>query len=307
MQRVMNALKKDEVTAIGVYGMGGIGKTTLVKQVGAQVCKDGLFDLMIMAVVSHNPMVMQIQDQLKDMLALKLHETTKMARAARLRERIIRGKKILIILDDIWDTIDLSIIGIPSHDELAGCGSKVILTTRRIQVCHAMGSQVKIPLNLLSEDDSWNLFVKNARKSFESTNFCAVAKQVTKECGGLPIALIAVARALGDKDQLEEWQEVARRLEISQPASLDGDGRVLKCIRLSYDYLKGRDAKSCFLLCCLFPEDSDISIKDLMKYGLRKGLFRDAGTFEEARSRAHSVINYLISSDLLLDSKRMNA
>ncbi|KAM5549370.1 disease resistance protein [Rosa sericea] len=303
MDTVMNALKKNEVTAIGVYGMGGIGKTTLVKQVGAQVCKDGLFDLMITAVVSQNPVVMQIQDQLKDMLTLNLPETTEIVRAARLKERIIRGKKILIILDDIWETIDFSIIGIPSHDELARCGSKVILTTRRIQVCHGMGSQVKIPLNLLSEDDSWNLFVKNARKSFESTNFCEVAKQVAKECGGLPVALIAVARALGDKNQLKEWQEAARRLEISQPASLDDDGRVLKCIRLSYDYLKGEDAKSFFLLCCLFPEDYDIPIKDLIKYGLGKGLFRDTATFDEARSRAHSVINYLKSSNLLLDSK----
>nr|XP_011467736.1 PREDICTED: probable disease resistance protein At1g61180 isoform X1 [Fragaria vesca subsp. vesca]XP_011467737.1 PREDICTED: probable disease resistance protein At1g61180 isoform X1 [Fragaria vesca subsp. vesca]XP_011467738.1 PREDICTED: probable disease resistance protein At1g61180 isoform X1 [Fragaria vesca subsp. vesca] len=248
MDRVMDVLKKEEITVIGVYGMGGIGKTTLVKQVGAQVCRDGFFDSMIMAVFTQNPVVMQIQDQLANMLTLKLPETTEILRAARLRERMLRGKKILVILDDIWRTIDLSSIGIPGFDELGRCDSKVILTTRIFNVCHAMGSQVKIPLNLLSEDDSWNLFVKNARKSFESTNLCKVAKQVANECGGLPVALITVAKALGDKDQLEEWQEAARRLKISQPASFDDDERLLKCVRLSYDNLKGEDAKSCFLL-----------------------------------------------------------
>nr|XP_011467731.1 PREDICTED: disease resistance protein At4g27190-like [Fragaria vesca subsp. vesca] len=285
MDRVMNALKKDEVTIIGVYGMGGIGKTTLVKQVGALVCKDGLFDRMIMAVFSQNPVVVQIQDQLKDMLALQLHETTEMARAARLRERIIRAKKMLIILDDIWETIDLSIIGIPSLDELGKCGSIVILTTRRLPVCRAMRSDVMIPLNRLSEDDSWNFFVKNANRSFESINFNEVAKQVARGCGGLPVALIAVARALGDKDQLEEWQEAARRLEVSQRAILDDDGRVLRCINFD------------------FP--TDISTKELIKYALAKGLFRDAASFEEARSRARSVFNHLKASSLLLDSEHV--
>ncbi|XP_050364186.1 probable disease resistance protein At4g27220 [Argentina anserina] len=303
MDRVMDALNKNEVITISVYGMGGIGKTTLVKQVGAQVCRDELFDRMIMVVFSQNPVVMQIQDQLKDMLALNLHETTEMARAAKLRERIMRENKILIILDDIWDSIDLSIIGIPSPDELGRCGSKVILTTRRFNVCINMGNQVMIPLSRLSEEDSWTLFAKNVKRSFESENICEVAKQVTKECGGLPVALIAVARALGDKDQLEEWQQAAQQLEISQPATPDDDGHVLKCIRLSYDYLKSEDAKSCFLLCCLFPEDYDIPIEDLIKYGLGKGLFRDAATLEESRSRACSVINYLKSSSLLLESR----
>ncbi|PRQ23020.1 putative P-loop containing nucleoside triphosphate hydrolase, leucine-rich repeat domain, L [Rosa chinensis] len=307
MYEVMNALEKDEITAIGVYGMGGIGKTTVVKQVARQVC-NGLFNRMIMAVVSQNPVVMQIQDQLKDMLALNLHETTEMTRAARLKKTIIEaGKKILIILDDIWDTkvlSDVGLVGIPSHDELRRCGSKVILTTRRSQICHAMGCQVVIRLNILSEDDSWKLFVKTARnESLESTDFCEVAKQVANECGGLPVALIAVARALGDKYQLKEWQEAARRLKNSQPASDDDDGRVLECMRLSYDFLNSEDAKSCFLLCCLFPEDYDIPENDLIKYGLGKGLFR-ADTFEDARSRAHSVINYLKASNLLLDGER---
>ncbi|CAN6693449.1 unnamed protein product [Malus baccata var. baccata] len=303
MDGVMKALKDDNITVIGVHGMRGIGKTTMVKHVGVQACKDKLFDHVIMAVISQNPNLVKIQQQLAEMLALNLNEQTEIARAARLKERIMRGKKILIILDDIWRTIDLSRIGIPDHCELQNCNSKVLLTTRIWNVCHAMKSQEKIHLDILSEEDSWALFVKKANRSFESTNLCDIARKVAREFGGLPIALIAVARALGDKD-LEEWREAARRLEMSQTTNLDDEEDVFRCIKLSYDYLKGNDAKSFFLLCCLFPEDSDIQIEDLLKYGFGKGLFRDANSMQDARSTAHLVAKYLKACSLVLDGEQ---
>ncbi|XP_024186896.1 toll/interleukin-1 receptor-like protein [Rosa chinensis] len=47
MNELMEALEDDDVSAIGVYGMGGVGKTTMVKHVGAQAQKMGLFDRVI--------------------------------------------------------------------------------------------------------------------------------------------------------------------------------------------------------------------------------------------------------------------
>ncbi|BFG19551.1 hypothetical protein CerSpe_058250 [Prunus speciosa] len=206
----MTVPKDDKVTVIGVYGMGGVGKTTMVKQVGAQARKDGLFDNVIMAVFSQNPDLMKIQGQLSDMLGLKLQEETELGRAGRLKERILRGNKTLIILDDIWNASQtLTSFRIPSPIELQGCNSKVLRTTRRLNVCHGMESNVKVHLNVLSEEDSSNLFAKKARKSFESVTFYNVERKVARECAGLPIALIAVAGALGDKD-FDEWKEAAR-------------------------------------------------------------------------------------------------
>ncbi|PQP95809.1 putative disease resistance protein [Prunus yedoensis var. nudiflora] len=284
MDQVMTALKDDNVTVIGVYGMAGVGKTTMVKHVGAQACKDGLFDHVIMGVFTQNPDLRKLQGQLSDMLGFKLEEETELGRAGRLKERILRGKRNLIILDDIWNSsLELASIGIPSHIELQRCKSKVLLTTRRLNVCHAMESHVIIHLDILSEEDSWNLFAKKARKSFESRNFYNVARKIATECAGLPIALITVARALGDKD-FEEWKEAARRLERSQPANFEDEGDVFKCIKLSYDFLKDKDAKSCLLLCSLFQEDSDIAIQDLFSYGFGYGLFRDGKTLKESQS-----------------------
>ncbi|XP_050367979.1 probable disease resistance protein At4g27220 isoform X2 [Argentina anserina] len=303
MNKVRNALNDDEVTMIGVYGMGGVGKTTMVKHVCAQMKKSRLFNQVIMAVVSQNPDLRKIQGTLADLLNLKLEDETEIGRANRLEEKIKRGTRILIILDDIWNRIELSSIGIPSHHKLQICNSKVLLTTRRLSVCHFMDSHANIPLNILSEEDSWNLFVKEARQSFDkSTNFYDVAREVARECAGLPVALIAVARALRYAS-FNEWKDSAQRLKASQPAIPEDEGDVYKCIKLSYDYLKTDDSKSCFLLCCLFPDDYDIPVEQLLKYGIGKGMFQDF-SMQEARAAMHLLLKAMKASSLLLDSKK---
>jgi disease resistance protein RPS2 len=132
--------------------------------------------------------------------------------------------------------------------------------------------------------------MNKARNSFERwTDFYDVARIVARECAGLPIALIAVARALGDKD-FDDWKEAARRLKMSKTANPEDERDVFTCIKLSYDYLRPDDAKSFFLLCCLFSEDYDIPVEDLLTYAIGIGLFHDADTIREARAEAYSVV-----------------
>ncbi|PRQ43907.1 putative P-loop containing nucleoside triphosphate hydrolase [Rosa chinensis] len=295
IDEVMNALKDDEATTIGVYGMGGVGKTTMVKYVGAQAQKSRLFNQVIMAVISQNPDLMKIQETFAELLGFKLEEKTEIGRAIKLKEKIRRGTRILIILDDIWKRIEFSSIGIPSHNELE-------MTTRRLRVCHSMESHANIHLNILSNEDSWSLFVKEARKSFDkSSNFYVVVSEVARECARLPVALIAVARALRDEG-LDGWKEAARRLKASQSPIPEDEGDVFKCIKLSYDYLKYDYSKSFFLLCCLFPEDSNIPIEDLLSYGTGKGMFQDSNMLE-AQATTYLVVKALKDSSLLLDAR----
>nr|XP_011461877.1 PREDICTED: probable disease resistance protein At4g27220 isoform X2 [Fragaria vesca subsp. vesca] len=307
MGEVMKVLQDDDVGAVVVYGMGGVGKTTLVKYVGADARQSGIFHYAIMAVVSQSPDIEKIQGTLADMLGVKLEGETEFGRAVRLKREIMRREKILIMLDDVWQRIELSNIGIPSYEELQKFGSKVLFTTRKLNVCHAMSCQEKIiTLNVLSEKDSWTLFLRNAG-TIESTAFEEVARRVAKECKGLPIALIAVARALKGEEDLKEWEKASQQLEKSQyanPNHEEDDKNAFKCIRLSYDFLKNKDHKSCFLLCCMFPEDHEIKIEDLFRYAMGKRLFPEAETMEVARGRLVTVVKYLKGSSLLLDSKK---
>ena len=57
----MKALKDDNIPAIGVCGMGGLGKTMLVGKIATQAMKDKLFERTVTVVVSQTPNLKQIQ------------------------------------------------------------------------------------------------------------------------------------------------------------------------------------------------------------------------------------------------------
>ncbi|XP_021596223.1 probable disease resistance protein At5g63020 isoform X2 [Manihot esculenta] len=304
VEEIMEALKDNKTNFIGIYGMGGVGKTTLVKQVVKRAQQDRLFPTIAMVVVSQTIEVKKIQDQIAERLGLKLDEANEQNRVSRLLARLKEENKVLIILDDIWARLDLATVGIPLGRDHASC--KIIVTTRRKQVCDAMvdtrsETAKVIPINILSEKESWVLLKKNAGAEIESLTLNSFAKDILRECGGLPIALVTVGRAMRGRDP-DEWQEAVRELRKSQPETIEGmDEDVYRCLQFSYTYLKDKKAKKVFNLCCLFPEDFNIRIEDLVRYGFGLKIFEDM-RMEDARRSAHSIIKNLKDSCLLLGS-----
>ncbi|KAI5605780.1 hypothetical protein BDE02_01G374600 [Populus trichocarpa] len=300
----MDALKDDKVNMIGLCGMGGVGKTTLVKEVGRRAKELQLFPEVLMATVSQNPNVTDIQHQMADKLGLNIKEkSTNAGRADRLWQRLKQVEKMLIILDDVWKYIDLKEIGIPFGDDHRGC--KILLTTRRTNVCSSMKCQQKVFLRELPEKEAWDLFRINAGLLDGHPTLNTVAREVARECQGLPIALVTVGRALRDQSALQ-WELACRQLKESQFArmeQIDEKNNAYTCLKLSYDYLKLQETKSCFVLCCLFPEDYDIPIQDLTRYAVGYGLHQDAEPIEDARKRVSVAIENLKDCCMLLGSE----
>ncbi|KAA8526968.1 hypothetical protein F0562_008803 [Nyssa sinensis] len=297
--QIIEALRDDKTNIIGVYGMGGVGKTTLVKEVGKRAKESELFDQVVMAVVSQTIKIKEIQGQIADMLGLRFDEETETGRAGRLCLRLKKEKKILIILDDVWKHLNLAEIGIPFGVDHRGC--KIVLTSRLQQVFTSMGIQRKIALNIISKEEAWALFKENASVGDSNQALNDVAMKVSRECQGLPIAIVTVGRTLRDKS-LDEWEEAAQQLSMSQHVVIEGVNiDVYKCIKLSYDYLVSEEAKLCFLYCCLFPEDYAIDVEDLCRYVVGKGLFQDVDTIEKARRKVRIITNNLKASCLLLN------
>lgn len=155
-KEIIEALKDDNVNIIGVYGMGGVGKTTLVKEVAKQAGEEKLFDEMVMSVISQTMNVRNIQGEIANKLGLKLDQESESGRATRLCERLKQSASVLLILDDVWRLLDLEAIGIPHNNVHKGC--KLLLTSRSKDVCYEMNAQVCVPVNVLSKLDAWNLF-----------------------------------------------------------------------------------------------------------------------------------------------------
>ncbi|XP_028789919.1 probable disease resistance protein At4g27220 [Neltuma alba] len=300
--QLLEALKDDSSYIIGLYGMGGSGKTTLVKEVGKKAKELKLFDHVVFTTVSQSPNVMKIQDEIADLLGLKLDEKSEAGKARRISVRLQSGERILIILDDVWTKLNLEDIGIPVDGNLKGC--KVLLTTRRHDVCSLMDCRKRIPLDLLSEEEAWSLFRKHAGidavLSSNLPNNMQLQREVCKECKGLPIAIVTVGSSLkGKSNGVDEWKVALQSLRDSKPVDVDeGLGDAFNCLKLSYDYLKRDDTKLLFLICSVFPEDHEIPVDDLVKYGVGLGIC--GGSFDSASTRLRMCINTLVDSCLLM-------
>ncbi|KAA8524669.1 hypothetical protein F0562_011092 [Nyssa sinensis] len=298
--KIMEALQDNSVNLIGVYGIGGVGKTAMVVEVGKQVEKDGVFHDVVMAVVSQNVNVKEIQRKLADRLNLQLKGESEDGRAAELWNRLNNGKQNLVILDDVWEELNLKAVGIPVTAGIKGC-CKVVLTSRNQGVFQKMKVQNNFPLGVLSQEESWNLFKKMVGNSVDNPKIQNYAVDVCKECGGLPFAILAVAAALKGKDE-HEWADALKQLRDSMLKNIEGvESTVYSSLELSYNHLPFEDAKWCFLLCCLFREDAEISIDDLVRYGMGLRVIQNVDTLEEARNRVHKLVGTLKTRCLLLE------
>ncbi|KAJ0102578.1 hypothetical protein Patl1_04661 [Pistacia atlantica] len=203
---IIEALKNDKIYMVGLYGMGGAGKTTLAKEVGNRVKE--IFNEVVMVTISQTPNFKNIQGQLASELRLSLLEQGEEETARRLFKRFTEPeKKILVILDDVWRKFELkSILGIPLDDDNKNC--KILLTTRRQQVCIDMGCQSRIQLNVLNDDEAVALLKRHAGIGDAST-LNPLAIKIAKECDGLPLALVAIGSALREKDS-DEWKQRGR-------------------------------------------------------------------------------------------------
>ncbi|KAH9687079.1 AAA domain-containing protein [Citrus sinensis] len=308
-QDVVEALKDDKLNIIGVYGMGGVGKTTLVKQVARQVMEEKLFDKVVMAEVTQTPDHQEIQKKLASDLGIKfeLNESI-FDRANRLRERLKKEKWVLIILDNIWKKLEFEKVGIPSRDvddkdkkdDQRRC--TIILTSRsRDLLCIDMNSQKNFQIDALPPKEALQLFEEIVGDSTKISAFQITANEIVERCGGLPVALSTVANALKTKE-LDFWKDALNQLRRSDAREIHGmQANVYTSIKLSYDFLESEEAKSLFRLCGLYSEGNVIQVSDLLRYGVGWDLFENVYTLEEARIRVHRLIDNLKSSCLLLD------
>ncbi|XP_016652502.1 PREDICTED: probable disease resistance protein At4g27220 [Prunus mume] len=303
MNNALSALRNEKTRIIGICGMGGVGKTTMVREIIKRLQgMNKLFDDVVISTVSATISIRTIQVEIAESLDMKLVEDSESIRAQRLHERIKKSKRILIILDDVWSEVKLQDVGIPFGDH-EGC--TILLTSRNEEVCKVMGCKDDIfGVQALNKEEAWELFRATVGESLDNNHDLShVAKLIVDECKGLPIAIITVGKALLPTNGKHEWNTALQELKNSLPENIPGmEPEVYSCIKLSYDKLDSDEVKSCFLLCCLFPEDYDIPIEYLVRYGSGRATFRNTSTIEDVRNKVHYFIGQLKRRYLLLDS-----
>ncbi|KAG5555647.1 hypothetical protein RHGRI_006335 [Rhododendron griersonianum] len=308
LEAIVGALKDPNVKMIGVHGLGGVGKTTLVEKVAKKMLDDGTFKQVPLVIVSKVLNVKEIQKKLADKLNLELKATAdENAIAIQLWNKFKNGEKYLVILDDIWEEVDLKAIGIPIVDGTTGC--KVVLTSRKEDLLRiTMKVDINFPIAELSEGEGWNLFKKKVGKTIESQpEIDSLAQEVCRKCKGLPVAINAIGAALEDKPY-HTWKNAFDKLKRHMLTQIEGvDPSVWASLYVSYDMLRSSDAQSCFLLCCLYSEDGEILIVELTRICIARSLLsQNPCTLDEARNAVHTAVDALKSASLLTTGGREN-
>ncbi|MCD9643719.1 40S ribosomal protein [Datura stramonium] len=285
---------------IGIYGMGGVGKTSILAEINNRLLREStIFDNVIWVTASNNSNVKKLQLDIARAVGLSFDdEDDEMVRAARLLEALMRRSRLLLIIDDLWEAFPLEDIGIPSPGY--GHDFKLIITTRSMMVCRGMETMREVEVSVLSEEEAWDLFKqKVGDEVLASPRLQAVAKDVSKECGGLPLAVVTVGRALRRENDLRQWDNALSQLK-SATGRIEGmENRVFARLRFSYERLKDNVTRSCFLYCALYPEDHHIETEELIKYWTWEGLLDDLGHGESKMLQGEMILDELKNACLL--------
>ncbi|OMO73128.1 Disease resistance protein [Corchorus olitorius] len=291
--KILEALKDPDVRVIGLHGLPGVGKTMIGNVVGKKAWDQQIFDEVVITAISHSPNITEIQEDIADQLGLKFDNVEKNSgRAVLLSQRLggggDGGKKTFVILDDIWDMIDLEDIGI-SFNNGVKAGS-------------IMDSGIRFECDILSETKAMELFSSIVGSAVVNDHgYSTLTKKLLEKCGGLPVAISTIAKALKNT-RPEVWQDALTELKRFNPTNIDRMELVYAIIEFSYKYLRSEKAQTLLEHCSLAGEAFNINLSYLVRYGIGLDLIKDVFTLEEARIRVSALVNKLGACSLILSS-----
>ncbi|XP_049936337.1 disease resistance protein RPV1-like [Nymphaea colorata] len=236
---------------VGIYGMGGVGKTTLAKAVYNRISsryKASCFFSNIKEASTKFDGLVALQKQLiSEVLHDKYTSIDSVSQGINVIKRRVHSKTVLIVLDDVSDVSQLQALA--GERNWFSPRSRIIITTRNKHILNLQG---------LKEDETYQLEELNPKESLQLFSYHAfgtakpiekyvdLSMKVVRVTGGLPLTLEVLGSLFFDKNGSKEWEDLLERLKRDQ--SKDVHLR----LKISYDGLDVNEKQIFLDIACFF-------------------------------------------------------
>ncbi|XP_041998746.1 putative late blight resistance protein homolog R1B-16 [Salvia splendens] len=287
---------------IPVVGMGGIGKTTLARNVYAQPLINQHFDICAWITISQ-------QYHIKELLCEILSQSNKEGKEglSQMREdelglalhKCLSYRRFFIVLDDMWSIEVWEKLQRYFPDNING--SRILVTTRLSNLGSQLDNYYSLEMKFLDEESSWNIFCKIVFGGKSCPlELEKIGKEIVESCRGLPLSIVVMGGLLEKLERRKECWESIRR-SISSLVNSENDEHCLKILKLSYNHLPVY-LKPCFLYMGMFEEDSEIRVSTLSKLWVSEGFLKPINN-KSLETIAKEYLEKLVDRNLILVHK----
>ncbi|XP_050253014.1 disease resistance protein RUN1-like [Quercus robur] len=237
----------NNVYMIGIFGMGGLGKTTLARAIYHRYSKFFEGSSFIHSVRERSePSLLELQQQLLENILGESHKKIwDVNEGADIIKRRLSQKKVLIVLDDVSHMDQLEKLA-GEHDWF-GLGSWIIITTRDEHLLVYHGVLKIYKPNGLNNDDALKLFcLKAFKKEQPKESYMELAKKFVKYACGLPLILVTLG-SFFNRRTIVEWISVLNSLQKVR-------GKYFDILKISYDGLEEMWKEIFLDIACFFRQ-----------------------------------------------------
>ncbi|XP_024042865.1 TMV resistance protein N [Citrus clementina] len=248
--RFLIGTESSDVRMMGIWGMGGIGKTTLARVVYDLISHEfdgSTFLANVREKSEKEGSVVSLQKQLlSDLLKLADISIWNVDDGINIIGSRLRQKKVLLVIDDVADVEQLQ--NLARKRDWFGPGSRIVITTRdkQLLVAHEVDEEHIYNLEVLSNDEALQLFSMKAFKTRQPMGeYVELSKRVLKYAGGLPLALTVLGSFLNGRS-VDLWRSTLKRLKREPP------NKIINILQISFDGLQDLEKKIFLDVACFF-------------------------------------------------------
>ncbi|CAN6556198.1 unnamed protein product [Malus baccata var. baccata] len=295
---------------VAIIGMPGVGKTTLAQLVFNR--KDDAmkeFELKVWVCVSDDFDVERVTKAILESITSRPVQVQEFSQIQHDLSEQLRGKKFLIVLDDIWNKDDSDLYDLwtrlQSPFGIGAGGSKIIVTTRDVNVATIMGATGVHNLECMADDDCLEIFERHAFRGINNgkpVNYDLIKTRIVEKCRGLPLAARTLGGLLRCKEK-DEWGEILNN-KLWNLADKSG---ILPVLKLSYHYLPS-NLKRCFAYCSILPNDYEFGEKQLILLWMAEGLIQQKhDDNKQMEDLGRDYFRELLARSLFQESSKNNS